>query len=58
MPLESVAGSQTSVFAGAFFGDYCDSLIRDPCNIPRYFMMGNGAAMAAKRLSYFLDLKG
>ena len=58
MPLESVAGSDTSVFAGAFFRDYHDSLMRDPGNLPRYFMTGNGAAMAANRLSHFFDLKG
>ena len=58
MPLESVAGSHTSVFAGAFFRDHRDSLMRDPGDLPRYYMTGNGAAMAANRLPHFFDLKG
>lgn len=58
MPLEQIAGSNTSVFAGAFFRDQHDSLMRDPENLPRYLMTGNGAAMAANRLSHFFDLRG
>ena len=58
MPLKSVAGLNTSIFASAFFRDYRDSLIPDPENLPRYFITGNSAAIAAKHLSYFFDLKG
>ncbi|RHZ65528.1 type I polyketide synthase [Aspergillus thermomutatus] len=58
IPLENIAGSRTSVYAGAFFHDYHDSLMRDPATMPRYFMTGNGAAMAANRISHFYDLRG
>ncbi|KAL2807721.1 hypothetical protein BJX63DRAFT_61499 [Aspergillus granulosus] len=58
LTLPSIAGTQTSVFAGAFFRDYHDALMRDPETLPRYFMTGNGAAMFSNRLSHFFDLRG
>lgn len=56
--LQDVAGSNTSVYAGAFFHDYGDSLIRDPDALPRLYLLGIGGAMAANRLSHFYDLRG
>ncbi|KAL1623909.1 Type I Iterative PKS [Neofusicoccum ribis] len=56
--LEKVAGSETAVFAGAFFKDYMDSLMRDPDTFPRYVMTGNGATMMSNRISHFYDLRG
>ncbi|KAK4173467.1 putative polyketide synthase [Triangularia setosa] len=56
--LQNVAGSNTSVFAGSFFRDYHESLIRDPDALPRFLLMGTGAAMASNRLSHFFDLRG
>ncbi|KAL2258524.1 hypothetical protein VTK26DRAFT_8144 [Humicola hyalothermophila] len=56
--LQDVAGSNTSVFAGSFFRDYHESLIRDPDSLPRFLLMGTGAAMASNRLSHFFDLRG
>jgi acyl transferase domain-containing protein/NADPH:quinone reductase-like Zn-dependent oxidoreductase/ubiquinone/menaquinone biosynthesis C-methylase UbiE len=56
--IADIAGSKTSVFAGAFFRDYHDVLMRDPETLPRYFMTGNGAAMVSNRLSHFFDLRG
>lgn len=58
LPLSKVAGTPTSVFAGAFFRDYHDSLMRDPETLPRFFMTGNGAAMISNRISHFFDLRG
>ena len=58
MSLSQIAGSHTSVYAGAFFRDYHDSLMRDPETLPRYFMTGNGAAMISNRISHFFDLRG
>ncbi|KEQ98173.1 hypothetical protein AUEXF2481DRAFT_62731 [Aureobasidium subglaciale EXF-2481] len=58
LPLESAAGSKTSVYAGAFFRDYHDALMRDVETMPRFFMTGNGAAMAANRISHFFDFRG
>ncbi|KAK3399711.1 putative polyketide synthase [Sordaria brevicollis] len=56
--LQNVAGSNTSVYAGSFFRDYHESLIRDPETLPRFLLMGTGAAMASNRLSHFFDLRG
>ncbi|KAK3352846.1 hypothetical protein B0T25DRAFT_580684 [Lasiosphaeria hispida] len=56
--LQDVAGSNTSVFAGSFFRDYHESLIKDPDTLPRFLLMGTGAAMASNRLSHFFDLRG
>ncbi len=56
--LQDVAGSNTSVFAGSFFRDYHESLFRDPDSLPRFLLMGTGAAMASNRLSHFFDLRG
>ncbi|CAI7653198.1 unnamed protein product [Penicillium pancosmium] len=58
IPLEKIAGSRTSVYAGAFFRDYHDSLMRDPSTLTRFFMTGNGSAMASNRISHFYDLRG
>ncbi|RDL31106.1 uncharacterized protein BP5553_09895 [Venustampulla echinocandica] len=58
VPLSAVKGSNTSVYAGACFRDYHDSLIRDPDTLPRSFMTGNGVAMASNRVSHFYDLRG
>ncbi|KAK0641933.1 hypothetical protein B0T16DRAFT_334009 [Cercophora newfieldiana] len=56
--LQDVAGSNTSVYAGSFFRDYHESLIKDPDSLPRFLLMGTGAAMASNRLSHFFDLRG
>ncbi|KAK2728132.1 beta-ketoacyl synthase domain-containing protein [Colletotrichum kahawae] len=58
LPLDQVAGSKTSVFAGTFVHDYRDGLIRDEDNIPRFFLTGVGSAMASNRVSHFFDFKG
>ncbi|KAJ5382317.1 hypothetical protein N7517_000228 [Penicillium concentricum] len=56
--ITQMAGSSTSVFSGACFRDYHDSLMQDADNIPRYFLTGNGAAMFSNRISHFFDLRG
>jgi len=56
--LERAAGSNTAVFAGSFFRDYSDGYMRDPTNLPRYYLTGNGAAMMSNRVSHFFDLRG
>ena len=58
IPLKEVAGSQTAVFAGSFFHDYYDAMMRDPETLPRYCLTGNGSAMLANRVSHFFDLRG
>lgn len=56
--MQDVAGSNTSVFAGAFFRDYHDSHLRDPETLPRFLLLGVGSAMASNRISHFYDLRG
>jgi acyl transferase domain-containing protein len=56
--LQDVAGSNTSVYAGSFFRDYHEGLIRDPDSLPRFLLLGTGATMASNRLSHFFDLRG
>ncbi len=58
IPLNQVAGSNTSVFAGLFIHDYHDSIARDVDNLPRFLPTGTGSAMAANRISHFFDLRG
>ncbi|KIM94092.1 hypothetical protein OIDMADRAFT_207730 [Oidiodendron maius Zn] len=56
--MQDVAGSNTSVFAGAFFRDYSESHTRDPDTLPRFLLLGVGTAMASNRISHFYDLRG
>lgn len=58
LTMNDVKGSNTSVFAGTFFGDYSDMNIRDPETLPRALLVGVGSAMASNRLSHFYDLRG
>ncbi|KAJ5357821.1 hypothetical protein N7541_004979 [Penicillium brevicompactum] len=58
LALDRIAGSNTSVFSGAFFHDYQDGHMRDAENLPRFLMTGNGAAMASNRISHFFDFRG
>ncbi|KAK3946253.1 reducing type I polyketide synthase [Diplogelasinospora grovesii] len=58
IPLDKAAGSETAVFAGAFFRDYMDSLMRDPDTFAPHLMTGNGSAMMSNRISHFYDLRG
>ncbi|KAK6076193.1 beta-ketoacyl synthase domain-containing protein [Seiridium cupressi] len=58
LPLTKLAGSNTSVFAGAFNHDYREGMVRDEDNIPRLMITGTGAAMASNRISHFFDLRG
>ncbi|KAF4951264.1 hypothetical protein FSARC_12963, partial [Fusarium sarcochroum] len=56
--LSQLAGSQTSVFAALWVREYHDSMMRRPESLPRYYLTGNGGAMASNRVSHFFDLKG
>lgn len=56
--LQEISGSKTSVFTGTFVKDYHEELLSDPLRLPRHLILGNYAAMAANRISYFLNLKG
>lgn len=56
--MRDVAGSNTAVYAGAFFQDYSDAHVRDTSTLPRSLLLGVGSAMASNRLSHFFDLRG
>uniref|UniRef100_A0A8H7KF45 Carrier domain-containing protein n=1 Tax=Bionectria ochroleuca TaxID=29856 RepID=A0A8H7KF45_BIOOC len=58
IPLHSIAGSNTSVFAGVFVHDYRDALLRDADNLPRLMATGTGVPMMSNRISHFFDLRG
>jgi acyl transferase domain-containing protein len=58
MPLEHIAGSNTSVYTAVFGRDNSDMLIKDPETIPTLFITGNGTAMFSNRVSHFFDFRG
>ncbi|KAH0433744.1 hypothetical protein CcaCcLH18_05731 [Colletotrichum camelliae] len=58
IPIEKLAGSDTSVFAGCYGKDYHDMLIRDLELLPPSFLTGTYTTMLANRISHFYDLKG
>ncbi|KAJ5297715.1 hypothetical protein N7508_007964 [Penicillium antarcticum] len=59
LPVEQIAGTNVSVFAGTSFRDNHDNHMRDPISVNNaYFVTGNGAAMVANRVSHFYDLRG
>ncbi|KAF3055679.1 Lovastatin diketide synthase LovF [Daldinia childiae] len=58
IPLEKLAGSNTSVFIGCYAKDYQDIQTRDPESMPTPFVTTNFMTMLANRVSHFYDLKG
>ena len=58
IPLDDIAGTNTSVYAGTCFRDNTDSHMRDPNTLNRFFLTGNGMAMVSNRISHFFDLRG
>ncbi|KAI0116097.1 polyketide synthase [Hypoxylon sp. NC0597] len=58
IPLDKLAGSNTSVFSGCYGKDYHELQARDPESLPAAFLTGNGTAMLSNRISHFYDLYG
>src|SRR6266700_920248 len=58
LPLEQVAGSQTSVAIGVGWSDYMRMQSRNWSQIDGYTATGSASSFAANRLSYIFDLKG
>ena len=58
LPLEQVAGSQTSVSLGIGWNDYLRLRARNWSQLDDYTALGNADGAAAHRLSYFFDLRG
>jgi acyl transferase domain-containing protein len=57
IPMETVIGSKTSVFVGAFTSDYQTILNADPEAIMKYAPTGNSSSILSNRVSWFYDLK-
>ena len=58
LPMESLAGSNTSVFMGTFGREYGTFWARDPMQLPKYAGTGTGPALLANRVSWFYDFRG
>lgn len=58
LPLQEVAGSQTSVSIGIGWSDYLRLQSRNWSQLNEYTVMGNINSSAANRISYMFDLKG
>ncbi|KAI0025053.1 hypothetical protein F4780DRAFT_768373 [Xylariomycetidae sp. FL0641] len=58
MPVESLRGSRTAVFAASMSDDYTRMLSKDPDRMPRQAIMGTALSMLPNRLSWYFDLTG
>lgn len=58
IPLESLRGSDTAVYAAVFARDYDRMQYKDLNNISKLHIAGTGEAILANRLSYVFDLRG
>ena len=58
LPMESLLGSNTSVFMGSFGREYGTFWARDPMQLPKYAGTGTGPALLANRVSWFYDFRG
>lgn len=58
MSIQSVLGTDTSVYTGCFTNDYLIQLYRDAECIPTYTASGVGPSMLANRISWFFNFKG
>ncbi|KAL9086235.1 MAG: hypothetical protein Q9159_004300 [Coniocarpon cinnabarinum] len=56
--MESIAGSNTSVYCGSFTADYAKVIGKDMQAYPKYTVTGTGQSILANRISYFFDLHG
>ncbi len=58
IPLNVVAGTNTSCYVGQFVSDYREMLFRDPDSAPTYTVTGTGTSLISNRVSWFFDLRG
>src|SRR5260370_20892554 len=58
LPLQEIAGSQTSVSIGISWSDYIRLQTRNWSQLNEHTMMGSMNSSAANRISYMFDLKG
>jgi zearalenone synthase (highly reducing iterative type I polyketide synthase) len=58
VPIETLAGSDTSCYVGCFTRDYHEMLMRDAETAPMYAGTGTGFSLLSNRVSWFYDLRG
>lgn len=58
IPVEQVAGTQTSVYVASMTDDYSRMICKDPDDIPINTATGNNPSVLANRLSWYFDLRG
>ncbi|KAI0405747.1 hypothetical protein F4802DRAFT_561870 [Xylaria palmicola] len=58
MPLETLKGSCTAVFAASMTDDYTRMLAMDPDRVPSMAILGTASSMLPNRLSWYFDLTG
>ncbi|PYH41263.1 type I polyketide synthase [Aspergillus saccharolyticus JOP 1030-1] len=58
LPMDTVAGSKTSVMAGSFCNDYHTLQTKDTLNFPKNATTGSSQSLIANRISWFFDLLG
>jgi acyl transferase domain-containing protein len=58
IPLDKLAGTDTSVYTGTFNKDYHEIQTKDAEVLSRSFLAGTGTAMLSNRISHFFDLQG
>lgn len=58
IPIQTLAGSNTAVFAGSFCTDYAHMTLKDPYTMHDAYLTGNGIAMLSNRVSHFYDFQG
>jgi acyl transferase domain-containing protein len=58
LPIETLAGSNTSCYVGCFTRDYHEMLMRDAETAPMYAGTGTGFSLLSNRVSWFYDLRG
>lgn len=58
IPIETLSGSNTSVFAGSFSTDYSEMTLKDTYTMHDSYKTGNGIAMLSNRISHFYNFQG
>lgn len=56
IPIQSIDGSQTSVFCGCFTNDHNAMTTKDLLTYPKYTVTGTGNSILANRISYSYNL--
>ncbi|KAF2971310.1 hypothetical protein GQX73_g2264 [Xylaria multiplex] len=58
LPMASLKGSRTAVFAASMVDDYAKMMVKDPDKMPRAAATALGLTILPNRISWFFDLKG